>query len=134
MGTRPYGPRAFAKILRFCSAEYGKLAGAMSDNPPDPEKLREFEERLSKARGRAPLRIEETPPSKLGIAFRLSTELVAAVVVGGLIGWALDWFLGTSPFLLIVMFFLGVAAGFRNVIRASRQLNEPPPPPSRGGG
>jgi ATP synthase protein I len=106
----------------------------MSDSPPDPEKLRQLEERLSKARGRAPLRTEETPPSKLGIAFRLSTELVAAVVVGGLIGYGLDWFFGTSPFLLIVFFFLGVAAGFRNVVRASRQLNEPPPPPRAKGG
>ena len=100
----------------------------MSDNRPDPEKLREFEERLSKARGRAPLPPEDTPPSKLGLAFRLSTELVAAVFVGGLIGWGLDWLFGTSPLFLILMFFFGVAAGFRNVIRASRQLNETPPP------
>ena len=105
----------------------------MSDNIPDPEKLRDLDEKLREARGRAPLPREETPPSKLGIAFRLSTELVAAVVVGGGIGWGLDRLFGTSPFLLIVMFFLGVAAGFRNVVRAAGQLNAPDPP-KRGPG
>ena len=96
----------------------------MPDNRPDPEKLRELDEKLREARRHAPLPPEETPPSKLGIAFRLSTELVAAVVVGGAIGWALDRWLGTSPFLLILMFFVGVAAGFRNVVRAAGELNE----------
>jgi ATP synthase protein I len=96
----------------------------MPDNTPDPEKLRELDEKLREARGRAPLPKEEPPPSKLGLAFRLSTELVAAVVVGGAIGWGLDRLFGTSPLLLIVMFFLGVAAGFRNVVRAAGELNE----------
>ena len=97
---------------------------AMSDDDPDPRSLQELEERLRKARGPGKVRDEQTPPSKMGIALRLSTELVAAVVIGGGIGWALDRVFGTSPVLLIVMFFFGVAAGFRNVIRAARKLNE----------
>lgn len=100
----------------------------MSDNIPDPKKLRGLDEKLREARGRAPLPKEEQPPSNLGIAFRLSTELVAAVVVGGGIGWGLDRLFGTSPILLIVMFFFGVAAGFRNVVRVAGRMNAPASP------
>ncbi len=96
----------------------------MSDGDPDPQRLRELEERLRKARQPGQVGSGETPPSNMGIALRLSTELVAAVVVGGGIGWALDRVFGTSPVLLIVMFFFGVAAGFRNVWRAAREMNE----------
>jgi ATP synthase protein I len=105
----------------------------MSEHDPDPNRLKRIDERIREAKARVPVRKEESPPSKLGIAFRLSTELVAAVFVGGLIGWALDSWLGTSPFLLLVMFFLGVAAGFRNVIRAAARLNEAAGPKDRAG-
>ena len=105
----------------------------MSDPESDHQRLRQVEERIREAKGRVPVRKEGAPPSKFGIAFRLSTELVAAVFVGGLIGWALDSWLGTAPFLLIVMFFLGVATGFRNVVRAANRLNEPAGPESGSG-
>jgi ATP synthase protein I len=45
------------------------------------------------------------------------------VVVGGAVGWALDRVFRTAPILLIVMFFAGVAAGFRNVLRTAREMN-----------
>lgn len=96
----------------------------MSDDDPERAPLKQLEERLRKARRPGRLREEEAPPSKLGMAFRLSTEFVAAVVVGGGIGWALDRVFGTSPILMLVTFFFGVAAGFRNVVRAARQMNE----------
>lgn len=96
----------------------------MSDRDRETDALEDLETRLEKARGRTKVRREETPPSKLGIAFRLSTEFVAAVVVGGGIGWALDRYFGTAPILMLVMFFLGVAAGFRNILRTSKELNE----------
>ena len=54
----------------------------------------------------------------LGLAFRISLELVVAVVVGAGIGWALDRWLGTAPWGMIILFFLGVAAGMVNVYRA----------------
>ena len=86
----------------------------MNENDPDDRRLAEIEERLRRAREkRDEVRQVEAPNSKLGIAFRLVTELMAAVIVGGAIGWGLDRILGTGPFLLIVMFMVGVAAGMR---------------------
>ena len=60
--------------------------------------------------------------SALGLAFRITTELVAGVVVGGLIGWQLDRWLDTSPVLLLVFFALGVVAGILNVIRTAHEM------------
>jgi ATP synthase protein I len=68
------------------------------------------------------------PKNAMGIAFRIGVELVAGLVVGGGIGWLLDSWLGTSPFLLIVFFFLGAAAGMLNVWRAVKHLNQPDGP------
>jgi len=51
--------------------------------------------------------------------FRLSSELIAGVVVGALLGWAFDRLLSTSPFGLIVFVLLGFTAGVLNVIRSA---------------
>jgi ATP synthase protein I len=53
----------------------------------------------------------------MGLGFRVASELIAGVIVGGGIGWAIDRWLGTSPFGLIVMLLFGMAAGFWNVYR-----------------
>ncbi|MFH6781454.1 MULTISPECIES: AtpZ/AtpI family protein [Methylobacterium] len=58
-------------------------------------------------------------PSSLGIAMRLSTEFVAGVLAGGLLGWGCDRLLGTKPWGLIVLLVLGFAAGIYNVMRVS---------------
>ncbi len=52
-------------------------------------------------------------------ALRLSSEFVAGVVAGGLIGWGFDQFLGISPWGLIVFLLLGFVAGVLNVMRAA---------------
>jgi ATP synthase protein I len=94
----------------------------MAEDDPDERRLAELEERLKEARGR-----ERPPPnvggsgSSLGMALRLSFDIVAAVVVGAGIGWFLDRWLGTTPLLFIVFFFLGAAAGFFNVIRTANR-------------
>ena len=55
--------------------------------------------------------------SAMAVGMRVSVELVAAMVVGVGIGWALDRWLGTRPWMLIVFVFLGGAAGIANVWR-----------------
>ena len=95
-------------------------AGGKKDLPD----LAEFAARLQGVRK---THLEPAPvsnrSSSIGIAFRLSTELVAGLVVGGGMGWLLDRWLGTAPWLLLIFFFLGVAAGIMNVFRTAKQLS-----------
>ena len=58
----------------------------------------------------------------LGNAFKLGTELVAAVVVGTIIGFILDNWFGTKPWLILIFFFAGVAAGILNVVRSAKKM------------
>jgi ATP synthase protein I len=61
-----------------------------------------------------------TDMSGLAMGFRLASEFVAGVAAGGLLGWALDRWVGTSPWGLIVFVLLGFAASVLNMIRAAR--------------
>lgn len=106
----------------------------VQDRPPPPPDEREnslrkpensFDARLAKARLKGSERrqrgINET--SAFGIATRLVAELVSGLAIGGGIGWLLDRWLGTGPWLLVVFFILGAGAGIANVIRAAKQMN-----------
>ncbi len=94
----------------------------MSDEKPPPS-LEELDARLRKARegkdghGRSG-RLERVPHGALGVGLRIGAELLAAMIVGVGGGLLLDQWLGTQPWGLIGMFFLGSAAGILNVYRA----------------
>ena len=62
--------------------------------------------------------------SFMGTAFKLGTEFVAAVAVGTIIGFILDTWFDTKPWLIIIFFFLGAAAGMLNVIRTANRMQE----------
>ena len=62
--------------------------------------------------------------SFMGSAFKLGTELVSAVLVGTIIGFILDTWFGTKPWLIIVFFFLGSAAGILNVIKTANRMQD----------
>ena len=65
----------------------------------------------------------------MGRALRLSTELIGGIVAGSLIGWYLDGLLGNQkPYLFILFFLLGAAAGMLNVIRTAMREKTPPLP------
>ena len=64
----------------------------------------------------------ENRGSFMGNAFKLGTELVAAVAVGTIIGFILDNWFDTKPWFIIIFFFLGAAAGIINVIRAASRM------------
>jgi ATP synthase protein I len=67
---------------------------------------------------------EEKRSSYMGFAFKLGTDLVAAVAVGTIIGFILDSWFGTKPWLIIIFFFLGAIAGILNVIRTANRMQE----------
>jgi ATP synthase protein I len=136
-----YGPRGFlgrqdlsgfARL--FAVSEAGPLMAedtrrtGGNGGPPDEEavlsaRLQRLRERLAhrKVSGRddEPQSGPRSDPSALARGFRLSTELVAGVLVGAFIGWALDKWLGISPWGMIVFLLLGFAAGVINVMRAA---------------
>ena len=66
----------------------------------------------------------EKKGSFMGNAFKLGTELVAAVAVGTIIGFILDSWFDTKPWLIIIFFFLGAAAGMINVIRTANRMQK----------
>lgn len=67
---------------------------------------------------------ESSSSSSLGMAMKLSSEMVAAVFVASLIGYYLDKWLETEPFFLIILFFLGAITGILNVVRTSKMINK----------
>ena len=79
------------------------------------KRIAEFESRQQEERRH---RKAKLPTGGMALAGRVTTELVAGVVVGTFLGWAFDNWLGTAPTLMVVFFFLGSAAGMMNVWRA----------------
>ncbi|MDX5361147.1 MAG: AtpZ/AtpI family protein [Alphaproteobacteria bacterium] len=63
------------------------------------------------------------PSTNLGLAFRLSTEIVAAVGVGTAMGLGIDWALGTRPLFMLIFIFLGMAAAYVNMTRVLKQFD-----------
>ena len=78
------------------------------------QRIAEFESRQQEERR---YRKAKLPTGGIALAGRVTTELVAGVVVGTFIGWAFDNWLGTTPTLMVVLFFIGSAAGMMNVWR-----------------
>ena len=62
--------------------------------------------------------------TSFGKAFQLSTELVSAVLVATIIGFILDNWFDTKPWLIIIFLFIGVAAGIINVIRSAKKMQK----------
>ena len=87
----------------------------------------QFKTRLEIAKNRILKRSKSTKQSsssKLGIAFKMSTEMVAAVVVGTIIGFILDNWFGTKPWLILIFFFVGVISGILNVIKSAKNMQK----------
>ena len=91
------------------------------------EDFKDFKTRLKIAKSKIDnksLKNNDTKGSFMGMAFKLGTELVAAVLVGTIIGFIFDSWFGTKPWLIIIFFFLGAAAGMLNVIRTANQMQK----------
>ena len=87
----------------------------------------DFKTRLKIAKSKIKKEVQDLDEKKgsfLGNAFKLGTELVAAVTIGTIIGFILDSWFDTKPWLIIIFFFLGAAAGILNVIRAANQMQK----------
>ena len=67
---------------------------------------------------------DNNKPASLGMALKLSTEMVAAVLVGTIIGYILDSWFDSKPWLIIIFFFVGAAAGITNVVRSAKLMQK----------
>jgi ATP synthase protein I len=90
-------------------------------------RISELGEQLGKARSRREAELSvgadaEMRGRGMGYGMRMAAELVAAVIVGGVIGWSLDWVLGSRPWLFLLFFLLGFAAGVRNLMRMYERM------------
>ena len=97
------------------------------DPLPEDARITSLNQRLDKAKtdeairsGRA--RDKGQDDERLGQ--RVLAELIGGMVGGALIGWVLDRFLGTSPWLLLTLLGLGIASAFRNIIRLSNKRSK----------
>ena len=87
----------------------------------------DFKTRLKIAKSKIKKEVQDLDEKKgsfMGNAFKLGTELVASVAVGTIIGFILDSWFDTKPWLIITFFFLGAAAGILNVIRAAKRMQK----------
>ena len=88
------------------------------------DKLKQLKERIDTVEA------SNIPPSKqkkqsgAGFGFKISTEIIAALIVGVGIGLIVDKYLGTKPFGLIIFFIFGALAGFLNVYRVMRRIEK----------
>ena len=108
----------------------------MTENEPDPQsppdaRLSSLDERLRRAKEAEAVRTGQARAKDDGsyrLGSRVLSELIGPPFGGALIGWLLDGWLGTSPWLLLLLLFTGFGIGFRNIVRLSKT------PPGRGPG
>jgi ATP synthase protein I len=87
----------------------------------------DFKTRLKIAKSKIRKQVQSDSKKRgsfMGSAFKLGTELVAAVAVGTIIGFILDSWFDTKPWLIIIFFFLGAASGMLNVIRTANRMQK----------
>ena len=106
----------------------GAPQATVMSNPNKPPSLDDLSARINKARHEQGLDAEEKPEdapptSGVGLAWRVSIELVTAIVVCTGIGWSLDYWFETTPWIMLVMFVLGAAAGINNVVKVANKMD-----------
>jgi ATP synthase protein I len=90
----------------------------------EDQRLEALKERLKQADQDEAVRTGSTQKgvdNNYRLGNRVLAELIGGIVGGALIGWLLDRFIGTSPWLLLVFLFLGIIVAFRNIIRISNE-------------
>ena len=90
----------------------------------DNDKLKELKGRIETAKTLNSPSPKIKKESGAGFGFKISTEIIAALVVGVGIGLIVDKYLGTKPFGLIIFFIFGALAGFLNVYRVMRRIEK----------
>lgn len=106
----------------------------MTDSKTPPPDLQKLEERLKAVRAEAGIKQDKGETSNpadrqgamqgMGRAMQIGIELVASILVGLFIGYGLDRWLGTQPFLMLVFLLLGMVTGLYNIIRVAQRMQK----------
>jgi ATP synthase protein I len=110
-GTLPSGelrPEEIAEFKRRAAELGTRIDGVQADKQAEIEAQ---QDRVNRGRGMA-------------MGLRMSSEFVAAILVGSFMGYMLDRWLGTAPWMFLVFFLMGFAAGLVNLTRAFRQMQD----------
>ncbi|MEO0937866.1 MAG: AtpZ/AtpI family protein [Pseudomonadota bacterium] len=93
--------------------------------PGDKERMKALEARLSELRKpEAQKSHSEEHYSQAQLAWRMVIELVAGLGIGFGMGYGLDAVFGTTPWLMIIFIFLGLAAGVQTMMRSAKEVQE----------
>jgi ATP synthase protein I len=98
----------------------------MADRDPSEDALKNLRRRVDAAQGRG-ASSDKPPPSAASLAMRFGGEFGAAVLVGALLGYGVDYFLHSQPWGLIIGLVLGFATGVVNVVRTAQAYNRANP-------
>lgn len=96
------------------------------DSPSKPkdfaERLRNLRKAVREEHGADGTTGADRPP--MGLGGQIAADFIAGVVAGALFGYGLDWWFGTTPWLLVTLMLLGFAAGVRSAYRAAKRAAE----------
>jgi len=92
----------------------------------DDRQTNDLDRRIAEARAAEEARtgVNVKPAKGYSQGSRVLMELIGAPLGGGVIGWALDHWLGTSPWFLLTLIVLAIVVAFRNIYRISKERAE----------
>ena len=95
----------------------------MSESDQQTNNVKQLEARIKAVReAQTPKRVQEEYYSQAQLAWRMVIELVAGLCIGFGMGYGLDYVLGTTPWLMIVFIFFGLAAGIQTMLRSAQAI------------
>ena len=97
----------------------------MSSDAPDPKRLEALQAKIDAMRGKdAEVPQVEEHYSQAQHAWRMVIELVSGLGIGFVVGYGIDWALGTLPIFLVIFTLLGFVAGVKTMVRTAQELQD----------
>jgi ATP synthase protein I len=86
--------------------------------------LEKLQRDIDKAKPQKSSEEQRASSDAMNRAMRMGVEFVSGIAVGSIIGYFLDRWLGTMPWLFVICFFLGTAAGFKTMLRTAQTMTD----------
>lgn len=89
-----------------------------------PKDLDDLQARLQAAKARRDGPLEKSKLTDTTRGYKMASDFLAGSLVGGVIGWGLDWLFGTLPLFLILFGFVGFGAGISNILHSQKRAQD----------